>query len=114
MELQATKTNPENKHDDGTRTRFFLIAKEDDIVVSLIGRGVGVGYHEVIPGSTQPSNRSWIGERDYLFMLDGGGHAWMHEVDDYEQERSDNHFHRYIGTRQVNKVAPQHDVTIEL
>ena len=115
MDLEAaTRSNPDNKYDTGEYSRFFMWANQDDLVVNLIGRGVGVGFHTVIPGSVQPSNRHMIGKRDYLFMLDGGGHAWMHEIDEYEHERSENHFHRFIGTRRVAKVQPQHEVTMEL
>jgi hypothetical protein len=104
-------TNPDNKYDDGTRERFYLWATEDAMVINLIGRGVLVGMQTVTEGTVQPGNEEWIGRRDYLWMLDGGGHAWMHEIPEWNGEKSDAHFQRWVGNRTVIKVQPNHQVT---
>jgi len=107
-------TNPENKYDDGIRPRLFAWATEDDYGVDLIGRGVFVGYHTCVEGSVQKQHRDMIGERDGLVMLDGGGHAWFHEMDHRKWERHDSDFDKWIGTRHKRLLRPQHEVEMQV
>lgn len=109
-----TARNPDNKYDDGKRDRFTLFASKDDMVINLIGRGVLVGEQEVLPGTVQPENESWIGKKDFLFMLDGGGHAWYHEVPHYTWEPSEKAYEKLVGTRRIIKVPPNHSVNMTI
>jgi len=102
-----------NPYDDGERDRFFMWANEDEMVVHLIGRGVLVGEHKVEKGTVLPQNEHMVGKKDMLFMLDGGGHAWYHEVmGNFSYEKNTAAFTKWLGTRRVIKVPPQHQTAV--
>ena len=77
--------------------RYLLIAREDDMVVTVIGTGPLVGYHKIGDGECAHPEH-WGQMRDHKFSLDKGGIAWMHEAEDFIEERRAE---RHIGTRTV-------------